>query len=84
MRVLFITNLPSPYRVAFLNKLGTMCNLTVLFERHNASDRDASWVNKSDRKYREIFLNGKNVGADASVSLGAISHIRVTNTILLS
>lgn len=33
MKILFLTNVPSPYRVAFFNELGKHCELTVLFEK---------------------------------------------------
>ena len=40
MRVLFMVNIPSPYRVDFFDELGKLCDLTVLYERKNASDRE--------------------------------------------
>ena len=33
-KVLFLVNIPSPYRVCFFNELGKLCDLTVLFEKH--------------------------------------------------
>ena len=32
MKVLFMTNLPSPYRVRFFAELGKKCDLTVIYE----------------------------------------------------
>ena len=32
MRVLFVTNLPTPYRIDFYKKLGKLCDLTVVIE----------------------------------------------------
>ena len=32
MRVLFVTSIPSPYRVDFLNAMGQVCDLEVIFE----------------------------------------------------
>ena len=43
IKVLFVTNLPSPYRVEFFNELGKHVELTVIYERHSASDRDSKW-----------------------------------------
>lgn len=64
MKVLFVTNLPSPYRVDFFNELGKRCELTVAFERESASDRDSRWKSKEATSYRELFLPLTPVGAD--------------------
>lgn len=76
MKILFVTNLPSPYRVDIFNKLGCFCDLTVCYERHSASDRDTSWENKSERKYTEVFCNLKPLGADKSMGSDIINKIR--------
>ncbi|HEL1993019.1 TPA: glycosyltransferase family 1 protein, partial [Streptococcus suis] len=36
-KVLFITNIPSPYRIAFYSLLGHYVDLTVIFEARGAS-----------------------------------------------
>ena len=43
MKILFLTNIPSPYRVDFFNELGKLCDLTVLFEKQIAQDREKQW-----------------------------------------
>ena len=43
MKILFYTNIPSPYRVAFFNELGKHCELTVVFETANSTERDDAW-----------------------------------------
>ncbi len=70
MELLFVTNLPSPYRVDFFNELGKYCELTVLYERQSASDRDKSWKNTGSRAFREIYADVKAVGADRSRGSG--------------
>ena len=47
MNVLYLTNLPAPYRVDFFNELGKEVNLTVLYERQTAGDRDARWRSRN-------------------------------------
>ena len=42
MRVFYHTNIPSPYRIDFLNELGKKCELTAAFEGTSARDRDAA------------------------------------------
>ena len=66
MRVLFSTNIPSPYRVSFFNELGKHCDLTVCFERKRASDRDLKWTGSKVKNYLEIYLNLIHVGTDQS------------------
>lgn len=57
MKVLFLTNIPSPYRVDFFQALGMLCDLTVLYELERASDRNANWQRKiTDKSYKEVFL----------------------------
>ena len=64
MKVLFLTNIPVPYRVDFFNELGRYCELTVLFERSSAADREAAWLTKRNVFFRAEFLQGKNFMAD--------------------
>ena len=43
-KILYMTNLPVPYKIDFFNELGRNMNLTVVFERRKASDREDSWL----------------------------------------
>ncbi len=76
MKILFITNLPSPYRVDFFNELGKSVELTVLYERKTASDRDEKWKGTSAVTFTEKYSNDKPVGADKSIGFGLIKEIR--------
>lgn len=59
MKVLFLTNIPSPYRVDFFNELGKQCELSVTFEGKKATDRNDLWMPNDVRcNFRAIFLNG--------------------------
>ncbi|MBN7774073.1 glycosyltransferase family 4 protein [Clostridium aminobutyricum] len=58
MKVLYITNVPSPYRVDFFNELSDYCDLTVFYEKDVASNRDTKWENKDSRKFKQIFSRG--------------------------
>jgi putative colanic acid biosynthesis glycosyltransferase len=55
MKVLFLTNIPSPYRVEFFNELGKQCELTVLYELKQAKDRDAKWNAYEAKHFREKY-----------------------------
>ncbi|MDR1769696.1 MAG: glycosyltransferase family 4 protein [Hungatella sp.] len=76
MKILYLTNIPSPYRVDFFNELGKYCELTVLFERKSAGDRDKRWKIDEFKYFRYIFLKGKNIGQDASLCPGVVSYLK--------
>jgi len=76
MKVLFLTNIPSPYRVNFFNELGKNCELTVLFERSNARDRNNEWLQKKNEYYRAIVLKGKKIGTDSAISFDVIKYLK--------
>lgn len=76
MKILYLNNIPSPYRVDFFNELGKHCQLTVLFERPNASDRDKRWKAEEIRNFKGVFLIGKKIGTDASFCPGVIRYLK--------
>lgn len=45
LRILYITNLPSPYVVGYLNELGRYCNVKAVFEKAVDRTRPQSWRN---------------------------------------
>lgn len=65
MKVLYLTNIPSPYRVEFFNQLGRLCDLTVLYERKYANDRDPRWLQNKASSFEPVCLPGLNIGADS-------------------
>lgn len=85
MKVLYITNLPSPYKVLFFEELGKLCELTVLFERDTANDRNIMWYNNTDEHYTAVFLHGIKIGNENSFTLKAIDYIQdgIYDTIVL-
>ena len=75
IRVLWLANIPSPYRVDFFNELGKYCALTVLFERRASSERDESWKDYRMDYFQGIFLYGKTLGTAEAFCPGIIRHI---------
>lgn len=63
-KVLFITNVPVPYRVDFFNEFAKFVDLTVCFERKGASDREESWIKTKGLNFNAIFLGGIKVSSD--------------------
>lgn len=75
MKILYLTNIPSPYRIDFFNELGKQCDLTVLYELEKAIDRDRKWIGEKAFKYREVFLNGKRIGNDSAICFSIIKFL---------
>lgn len=76
MKILFVTNLPSPYRVDFFNELGKLSDLTVFYERSSASDRDQKWKGNVAATYTERYIKLKPLGTDRSIGLGLVKAIK--------
>lgn len=75
MKVLWLANIPSPYRVNFFNELGKNCELTVLFEKQASSERDDSWKKFHTRYFNAIFLQGKSVGTAEAFCPSIIKYL---------
>ena len=58
MKVLFMTNYPSPYRVDFFNELGKLCDLDVSFEEtpEVQTHRNKNWFHTNYDNFKPIFL----------------------------
>lgn len=74
-KVLFILNIPSPYRVKFLNHLSSFVDLFVIFERKSASDRNDKWFNQKIN-FKYVFLKSFAYGKDKSFSFDYIKYIK--------
>lgn len=75
MKILFITNIPSPYRVDFFNELGEYCDLTVLFERYDATDRESSWLDRKAISFNAVYLSGINIRNDSALCFSVIKWL---------
>lgn len=75
LKVLFLVNVPSPYRVAFFNELGKICDLTVLFERKSSSERNEDWHDYEFVNFKGIYLKGLKYKADKGINIDVIKYI---------
>lgn len=75
MKVLYITNIPSPYRVDFFNNVSKYCDLTVVFERDTATNRSSEWYSKK-LEFNYVFLKSIRISTDSSISLEIIKFLR--------
>lgn len=74
IKVLFLTNIPSPYRNDFFNELGKKCDLTVLYEKKTADDRE--WKVKNNETYNAIFMNGIKFGPDTALCFEVLKFFK--------
>ena len=61
MKVLFITNIPAPYRIDFYNELGKYVDLTVIFEAKGAEGIRFNWNIDEINNFKAIFLDEGNI-----------------------
>ena len=75
MKLLFITNVPSPYRVEFFKELGKLCDVTVLFEKATSDERDSSWKNYSFDGFNGIILKSIKKSAEKAFCPSVIKYL---------
>ncbi len=74
-KVLYISNIEVPYRVRFFNLLAEHCDLTVLYEREQSSNRDKKWTSAESVNYKSEFLNGINLKNESTFSFKILKYI---------
>lgn len=57
MNILYLTNIPSPYRMNYFNLLGRVSNLTVVFESMTAASFNSSWFSEKPESFESVFLD---------------------------
>ncbi len=75
MKILFLANVPSPYRVDFFNELGKYCDLTVLFEKATSDERDQSWGNYKFCNFNGVILPGKSINTDTAFCPSVLKYV---------
>ena len=75
MKILFITNVPSPYRVDFFNELGKKSELTVLFQKLTSDERNNSWGEYKFENFTGLFLKGVSTSPDTAFCPSILLYI---------
>lgn len=60
MKYLFVTNIPSPYRVHFFNDLAKVLDFDVLFEGKTSNKTTFNYVDEAQFKFTHYFLTEKD------------------------
>ena len=76
LKVLWLTNIPSPYRVDFFNEFGKLCNLTVIFEKKSSTERNESWKEFQIIHFKAIFLKGISIGVAEAFCPKVIKYLQ--------
>ena len=76
MKILYLTNIPSPYRMDYFNELGKYCDLTVIFERKGHKTRDKSWQHFCIKYFNGIFFKGPEIGTYEKLGLEVIKYLK--------
>lgn len=63
MRVLYITNIPAPYKIDFFNELGKKLDLTVVFEAKGASNHGIrfNYNLETIQSFKAVFLSESDI-----------------------
>lgn len=75
-KFLFVSNVPSPYNVEYLNELGKKMDVTAVFERGSSAERDSSWQNLNVKNFKCNILDGFRFNVDSALSLGICKYLR--------
>ena len=75
-KVLFLVNIPSPYRVSFFNELEKLCDLTVLFERKTSDERELDWFNNNFTDFKAVFLEGIKINKNNVLCFSVTKYLK--------
>ena len=75
-KVLIVFNHPAPYKVKLFNELAKHIDLTVIFERDSASDRNKNFYDEKDYLFKTVKIGGLKVGRENRLSSAVLKHIK--------
>lgn len=75
-KVLIVFNHPAPYKVKLFNELSKYVDLTVIFERDSASDRNESFYEEKEYNFKTAKIKGLKIGKENIISKGIVKHLK--------
>lgn len=76
-KILYITTIPSPYRVEYFNELGKYCDLTVLFEKSGSDERDEIWKKFKFKSFKGIIMPGKKLSVNTAFCPVVLKYLKL-------
>ncbi len=76
MRVLFITNIPSPYKVDFFEELGKKADVNVLYELSHSSGREMGWEKESTINFNAVIMKSYHKKSESAFCPSVIKYIK--------
>lgn len=58
LKICWITNVPSPYKMELISRLGKSFKITVIFERDRELGRNSSWFSRKFDNLEVVYLKG--------------------------
>lgn len=77
IKVLYLTNLPSPYMISYFNLLGQSVDLTVVFEQKSSNLQRTRWNNFEFNHFTGYLLNGMSLKKYGALSINIIKYINI-------
>lgn len=75
-KVLIVFNHPAPYKVKLFNELSKHIDLTVIFERDSASDRNKQFYDEKSYEFKTVKIKGCKLGRENIISSGVKNHLK--------
>lgn len=82
-KVLYLSNIEVPYRVAFFNELAKHCDLTVVYERTKSKTRDDTWAASEKQNYSSVFLDGFKISNESAFSFKLFRYLFQKNDAII-
>lgn len=82
MKIMFLSNIPSPYRLDFFNELGKYLDLKVVFEAKRNYKLNEKWYKDEVKNFEAIFLKDGEI-EERKINWKILKHIKKNNQDLI-
>lgn len=82
MKITFLSNIPSPYRIDFFNELGKYVDLKVVFEAERNYELNEKWYYNKSQNFKCIFLEKGKI-KEKRINWNILRHLKRRNQDLI-